>query len=322
MVDIDMTKTAKIVIAGGTGFIGQYLVKRFLNDQHHVTVIGRNAAKITALCGNQVEAVTWDALTQAGAETLRGMDVVINLVGDNIGAKRWSPKRKQVLLESRVRATETLSQLCAELAEQAPALFNAGGVGYYGLQAGEPYGLPEAFTEKSTEELRHRTDFLGQISLAWENATEAARQNHVRVVIMRFGVVLGDGGVLKKLAIPFKLGLGGPIGSGLQPFAWIAIEDVYRAICFLLDHQTIEGPVNFVSPHGINQKTFAKAFAAKLNRPCLLPTPAFALQLLYGQMADELLLNGQHVKPGVLTSHGFEFHSEALTDGLMFKDGE
>jgi len=236
----------------------------------------------------------------------------------NISAKRWSEPYKQEIISSRVDATKIIADFCAELGKDSPVLFNANGVGIYGIQEKQSNGLPEAINETKAIDETALDSFLQQVGWEWEQATTDATAKGVRVVLMRFGMVLGkSGGALAKMLLPFKLGLGGTIGTGTQPLSWIDLNDLCAAIDFLIPKKEVEGPVDFVSPNCVTQKQFAKALAKSLHRPCLLPIPGFAIKLLVGdEMATELLLEGQHVKPARLLELGFQF--EYPDAGLCF----
>ena len=235
-----------IIIAGGSGFIGRNLVKHFLQKKFNITVIGRRQKKIVQRFSDDVTPLTWDTLTP---DAFKQADVVINLAGATIGEKRWSNARKNEILSSRIITTQTIAKLCAQLGTQAPALFNASAVGVYGLQSAAPQGLPPAFDENSAIDFQHAEDFLAEVARKWELATQLAKQAGVRVVNMRFGVVLDNsGGALSQLKLPFLLGIGGPVGKGQQPFSWVALDDLMRAIDFLMAHPDINGPVNIVAP--------------------------------------------------------------------------
>lgn len=295
----------QIIIAGGTGLVGQALVTHY-KDNHKIIVIGRDRQKINSFFDTSVEAITWDMFASSDAY-LQNTDLIINLAGANIGEKRWTDQRKKELIDSRINTTQQLAKACAKLGKNSPALFNTSAVSVYGHQATKPE-LPPAFSEKSAIDFHHYPDFLAEIARKWELATDSAKQAGVRIVNMRFGVVLAkEGGALKQLLLPFKFFVGGKIGTGQQLFPWITLVDLVRAIDFLLDNPRIEGPVNFVAPEVITQAQLAKAISATLHRPAFLTTPAFVLKTLFGQMGEELLLNGQHVQPYVLLNNGFKF---------------
>jgi hypothetical protein len=295
----------KIIITGATGFIGQALVKRMLAAGHQLIIVGRTIDKIKQIFGATVQAITWDTLT---VDIIAGTNAIINLAGAGIGEQRWSAKRRQEILLSRTQTTQQLAQLCAQLGARAPLLLNASAVGVYGLQPTLPQQLPPALDENTVINFQQAPDFLAKVARAWEAAAKPAEATGTRVVYLRFGAVFAEhGGALPRMAFPFKLGLGGPIGSGKQPFSWVTLKDVINAIEFLLARADVKGPVNIVAPHGVTQKQLATALGKALHRPALMPTPAFLLKLIFGEMAQELLLNGQHVMPKRLLELGFKF---------------
>lgn len=306
-----------ILIAGGTGFIGRYLVPYFQERGHQLSLLGRNMPKIQTLFGNKVQAYDWDHFAEQHHTLLSEHDLVINLAGATIGEKRWLSARKKILLESRLKTTEALAQACAALGNNAPALFNASAVGVYGLQTVHGNTLPDALDENTPIDFTHWTDFLSEIGKQWETATQPAKDADVRVVNMRFGVVLAQhGGALEQIARPIRFFVGGKIGKGTQPFSWVTMEDLARAIDFLIEHSELNGPVNIVSPGCVTQFQLAKAIGKVLHRPIWLPMPAFILKLMLGQMAEELVLHGQHVAPKKLVDAGFEFHAPTIEQAL------
>lgn len=307
----------KIVIAGGTGFIGQALVKHFRAANHQCVVLGRSHEKIKKIFGNTVKAITQKQVLTEGAAEIKTADLLINLAGASIGDKRWSKKRKREILDSRLLPTQRLTAICASLGKNSPPLFNASAIGIYGLQPVTGNVLPTALDERTNIDFNSAPDFLSQVARAWELATQPAKEAGVRVVNLRFGVVLGkNGGVLKKLKLPFLFFIGGPIGSGQQPFSWVAMEDLLRAVDFLFAKPEISGPVNIVAPNCVTQKQLAQALGKVLHRPSFISTPAFILQSLYGEMAKELLLSGQNVYPHILLEKGFQFRYPDITSAL------
>jgi len=308
----------RYIIAGGTGFIGQELIKRWLAAGHQVTVIGRSREKINALFDHKVEAITWLELLDKNGTWLENCNAVINLAGANIGAHRWSPERQQELLQSRIATTQQLAVLCAQLGENSPPLFNANGVGIYGAQQPANAGLlPIAMDEETPFDLHRPPDFLAKIGRTWEIALEPAIAAQVKVVKMRFGVVLAKtGGALPKLSLPFKLFLGGPLGSGQQPFSWIHLEDLCNAIEFLIDNPNTVHIINLVAPDTVTQKQFATVLGKVLQRPSFFSLPAWILKLMYGKMAEELLLSGQNIYPTKLLHLGFKFKYPTLPAAL------
>lgn len=302
------------VIAGATGLIGKRLVEHGLKQNHTITVIGRTHQHIQAVFGNRVQAVTWGELT---ADTLKSADLLINLTGENVGGKRWSAHRKHEIINSRIGSTKKLVGLLCELKEGAPRLFNASAVGVYGLQTQLPDKLPPALTEDTPVDFEQAPDFMSLVGRQWEKAAQPAIEHGIPVVFLRFGVVLAaDGGALPELMKPFKYYVGGTVGTGKQAFSWVEIDDVIRAIDFLIEKPEITGPVNIVAPDGINQAAFARALGSVMQRPSFMKTPAFMLKLAFGEMAQNLILEGQNVYPKRLLELGFKFMYSEIESAL------
>lgn len=301
------------VIAGGTGLIGKRLAEHWLKKGHTITVIGRSEKHIQEIYGDRVKAVGWGKITP---EALRGAEIVVNLTGENVGGKTWSDKRKHEIINSRVGSTKKLVSLLGELNDDTPRLLNASAIGIYGTQPISDT-LPPGLDESSPIQWEHPTDFLSQVAVRWEKAVEPAVQKGIPVTIMRFGVVLAkDGGALPVLKKPFKFFLGAVLGSGKQPFCWVAIDDVIRAIDFLVDNPELTGPVNITSPRCVSQAEFAKTLARVMNKPCFLKIPGSLISTTLGQMGTDLILNGQHVVPKRLTDRGFKFLYSELETAL------
>ena len=302
------------IIAGGTGLIGTELIHHWLAQGHQVTIISRSTEKVRKIFQNRVNAVDIDSLKP---ELFHQADVVVNLAGAGIADKRWSEARKQEILNSRIHVTQKIVKLLTMLGQNAPPLFNASAIGIYGLQQQVSNGLPIKLDENTPIDWNSAPDFLSHIGHEWEKATQPATASGIRVVNLRFGVVLSKkGGALPKIVQPFYFFLGGPIGTGQQPFSWVAIEDVVRAIDFLLPKKEMTGPVNIVAPGCTTQQELARAIGKIIGKPCVVPTPGFALKLVFGEMADELLLEGQHVYPTRLLESGFTFSYPEIESAL------
>jgi len=293
------------IIAGATGLIGKRLVEHWLSQGHAIIVIGRSAEKIKNTFQDRVRAITWDQLT---LDSLRGAEVVVNLTGAGVADKRWSAARKQEIIDSRVIATQKIAGLLAELGRDSPPLLNASAIGIYGLQPEYMDDLHYRFDESRPIDWENAPDFLSSVGRKWEKAAQAAVAKNVRVVFMRFGVVLAkEGGALPQLVKPFHFYMGGIIGSGGQPFSWVMLEDVLRAIDFLLEKPTITGPVNIVAPNCVTQRELAETIGKILNKPVKMKIPDFILKMMLGEMAQELIYQGQHVYPQRLLDAGFHF---------------
>jgi hypothetical protein len=287
-----------IVIAGGSGFLGEPLVKRLLARGDDVAVLTRNPSHVDA-----GRAVQWDARTQgAWSADIANADVVINLAGENIGEGRWSAERKLRMIESRLNATNALVEALRNAPARERTFINASAVGLYG----------DRKDEELDESSPRGAGFLADLVTKWEEAARGA-DPLARLVILRFGVVLAaDGGALAKMMLPFKLGAGGRIGSGRQWMSWIDREDALRMIEWAIANQNARGAYNVTSPHPARNREFARALGKAVHRPAILPTPAFALKLVFGEMADEVLLAGQRALPRRAEREGFRFSSPDL----------
>lgn len=305
----------KILVAGGTGFIGRYLISQLLVQQQNVTVLSRYTKKVfDQYTTAKIDAIDWNNLDKLDPNQF---DVVINLCGHNIGESRWTKVVKQEIKKSRIETTHSLAQWCAK-ASKSPHLYNASAIGIYGLQTVSEI-LPERLTEATEIHFNQATDFLSEVGHKWEQALAPALEKNIKVTVMRFAPVLKKNeGVLKKLMPIFNLGLGGPLGSGNQAFSWIYIDDLVKAILFLLNHSEVVGPVNMCAPQCVKQREFARSLGKVMHRPAFLTTPAWILKLFYGQMAEELLLSGQNTYPERLLKLGFSFSYPNLEAALKY----
>jgi uncharacterized protein len=294
----------KLVIAGGTGFLGVALAETYAEEGHDVRVLTRTLRPGESRHdpGTGVPGVTrvgWDPDGRPGpwAEVIHGADAVINLAGASLADARWTPQRKAVLHDSRILPTRSLAAAITDAPLRPPVFISASGVGYYG-----PGNQP--IIESSPA----GTDFLAGLCQAWE--TEAARAHSVatRVVCLRSGVVLEkSGGVLPKMVKPFRCFVGGPLGSGAQYMSWIHRIDWIEMVRWIVDTPAVTGAVNATAPVPVTNRAFARALGRAIHRPALLPAPSFALRLVLGEMADPLVLTGQRVIPQCAISHGFHF---------------
>jgi uncharacterized protein (TIGR01777 family) len=287
----------KIVVSGGTGFLGEPLVRRLLQRGAEVLVLSRDPAKVRAGQG-----IPWSAVNEAGTA-----DVVINLAGENVGGGRWTRERKRNILNSRVEATTALVTAVRRAREKPRTFISASAVGFYGVRS------DEILDERSES----GSGFLAEVTREWEEAAGRA-EGVARVVIFRFGMVLAkDGGALEKMLLPFYFGAGGPIGSGDQWMSWVDREDVLRAIEWAIDQPQVRGTYNITAPEPVRNRDFARALGRAIHRPSFMPTPGFALRLLFGEMADEILLGGQRVVPLRATKEGFTFNYPTLKASLQ-----
>jgi uncharacterized protein len=296
----------RIVIAGGSGFIGEPLVRRLVARGDDVAVLSRNPAKVPAGRG-----VAWDGRTQGSwSEEVANADAIVNLAGENVGEGRWTDERKRKLVASRLDATGAIVQALRNAPPRERVLVNASAVGYYGFD--RPVDKDEELDEHGTR----GGGFLAELVEKWEAAAREA-EPLARLVIVRFGVALApDGGALKKMLLPFKLGAGGPVGSGEQWMSWIDRDDAVRFVEWAIDNRSARGVYNATAPEPVRNRDFARALGRAVHRPAFMPAPAFALRLAFGQMADEVLLGGQRVVPRRAEREGFRFDHPTLDASL------
>ncbi len=292
----------RVFVTGATGFIGRALVPRLQRDRHSVIVWARSAARARDLLGADVEIVPADGPPATMADALRGCDGIVNLAGEPIVGKRWTSARRALLEQSRVQLTRSLIDAIAAAGVTPRVLVSGSAVGYYGDRASE------VLTEESTG----GDDFLANLCVRWESAALKAESLGTRVVLLRTGIVLGRaGGALAQMLPPFRLGLGGPIGSGRQYVPWIHLHDLVKIVATALTDETYRGPVNAVAPQEATGREFSRALGLALNRPAVLPVPAPALRAIFGEAAI-VLLGSQRVEPRALTSRDFQWEFPTL----------
>jgi hypothetical protein len=281
-----------ILVSGSHGLIGSALVPALRGEKHSVIRLVRTSSSPS-------DGILWDPVRGAiDAARLAGLDAVIHLAGENISAGRWTPERKARIRDSRVRGTRLLAESLGRLPRPPRVLLSASAVGYYGHRGDTVV----------REEDPPGTGFLADLCREWEAAADPARRAGIRLVYLRTGVVLSPaGGVLGKVLPLFRLGLGGPIGSGRQYMSWIAIDDVVGALLHLLANGGLAGPVNLVAPRPVTNSEFTAALGRVLSRPTIIPVPAGALRALFGEMADGALLSSTRAEPGRLLGSGYAF---------------
>jgi len=291
----------KILISGSHGLVGTALIKSLASEGHEILRLVRYAP-------SSVQEIEWspDRYSIALAR-LEGFDAVVHLAGESIAEGRWTDEKKKRIRESRVKGTRLLGDALANLTNPPKTFVCASAIGYYGDRG------DEILTEASAP----GNDFLSAVCVEWEKATALASEKGIRVVNCRFGIILdANGGALKKMLPPFRMGVGGKIGSGKQWMSWIALDDVVRGLKFALGNDSIRGPVNFVAPPPVTNARFTKTLGKVLSRPTLFPIPAFGVRLLFGEMADALLLSSQRVAPAVLQTSNFLFQYSQLEGAL------
>src|SRR5262245_29076256 len=299
-----MVPVVNVVISGGTGLIGSAVARSLDADGHRVVRLARPQSKATT-----GPTIAWDP--RAGtidASALEGVDVVINLAGAGIGDKKCAPARKQEVLESRLQATGLLARTVAGLAEPPEVFISGSAVGYYGNRGDETI----------TEDSGPGDDFLAEVCIEWEDAARPAAEAGLRVAWIRSGLVLdAEGGVLNRLLLPFKLGLGGRAGSGRQYRSWVSLADEVSAIRRIIDDPSLGGPVDVTAPNPVTDAEFASTLARVLHRPAKIPTPTLPLKVVYGdELVQHLLLEGQRVLPEKLLASGFTFAHPDLETAL------
>ena len=294
----------KIFMTGGTGFVGTYLAKRLISEGHTVSILTQvlngtelKMTEITYLIGNPTIKGKWQ-------EAIRDYDVIINLAGASIFS-RWTQDQKKILLSSRIETTRNLVQALPDNAKHI-TFFSTSAVGYYGFHE----------DEELIESSPPGNDFLAKLAYDWEQEALHAQDKGARVVITRFGIVLGkDGGALGQMIPLFKYLLGGPLGSGQQWFSWVHMHDLAEAFIFLLSHKDISGPVNLCSPNPLRNNDLGNAIGRVLHRPSFMPAPGFVIRLILGEFGD-VLLKGQRVIPHFLLEAGFKFRYSNIEEAL------
>jgi len=291
-----------VVVTGASGLIGSHLVPTLERSGYHVVRAVRHEVK------NPEKELHWDpASGRIDHEKLEGVWAVVHLAGANIAGKRWSESYKQKILHSRTAGTTLLCETLAKLETKPQVLACASAIGFYGDRG----------DSKLNETASAGEGFLPEVCLQWERSCDAAREAGIRTANLRMGVVLStEGGALDQMLTPFKLGVGGVLGSGKQYFSWIALDDSVRAIRFVLENESVQGPVNVVAPEPVTNREYTKTLGSVLGRPTVFPMPAFAARLAFGEMADALLLASARVVPQRLLDEGFAFDYPSLEPAL------
>jgi len=290
----------KILVSGSNGLVGKALVETLKDAGHSVSRLVRSMLAYT-------HEISWDP--EAGfldKSRLPGNEVVVHLAGESIMGW-WTAAKKQKILASRVKGTRLLAEALAKCPDKPRVFISASAVGYYGDRGNEVL----------KEESPSGTGFLADVCRQWERACEPAAEAGIRVVNFRTGIVMSkEGGALGKMLLPFKMGMGGILGTGKQWMSWIAIDDLVGIISYLITADSLQGPVNAVSPTPVTNEEFTKTLGRVLSRPTVIPMPAFAARLIFGEMADELLLGSSRVDPKKLKAAGYPFHYQRLEEAL------
>jgi len=299
---IRRSRTMHILMTGGTGLIGRHLIPQLQARGHTISVVTRDVVAARETLGENI--AFWSGLAQQ--HSLDGVDAVINLAGEPIADKRWTEPHKQQLCESRWQITERIASLINASTTPPRVLISGSATGFYG-NSGEVV---------LTEEDPGQNEFTHTLCARWEQLALTAQSDRTRVCLLRTGVVLArEGGALSKMKLPFRLGVGGPLGSGKQYMPWIHIDDMVNGILWLLDHDDCQGPYNMVAPYAVHNEQFAATLGEVMHRPAFMRTPASAIKLMMGE-SSVLVLGGQHVLPKRLEAAGFRFRWYDLHDAL------
>jgi uncharacterized protein len=296
----------KIAIAGATGFVGSRLVEQLQAQGHEVVIFTRSPQQASNRFG-KAQVVGYEPLKSGEWQNaISGCDAVVNLAGEPIAEKRWTPAQKRTILDSRQLGTQKIVEAIAAASVKPAVLINASAIGYYGTSE----------TSKFNEDSPAGQDFLAEVCTAWETAAQAVTVTGTRLVILRLGIVLGEnGGVLSKMLAPFSAFVGGPIGSGKQWFSWVHRDDVVKLIITAITDSQMQGVYNATAPNPVTMTDFSHTLGTVMNRPSWLPVPNFALEALLGEGAI-VVLEGQQVVPTHTLAQGFEFQYSTLTPAL------
>lgn len=300
----------KIAISGATGFVGSRLVAKLHAEVHRILVLTRNTTFAQKVFPPQafpnLEIIAYTPIVSgAWQDTIAGCDGVVNLAGEPIAEGRWTPERKQEILNTRKLGTQKIVEAIAKSQPQPSVLINTSAIGYYGTSE----------TASFDEDSANGKDFLAQVCQEWEAEARKVKDTNVRLVILRFGIILGNGGALGKMITPFKLFAGGPIGTGQQWFSWIHLDDIVSLIIQALTKSTMEGVYNGTAPQPVSMNDLSTTMGKVMNRPSWLPVPGFAIEAILGDGA-KVVLEGQQVLPKRTLESGFEYQYPNLQSAL------
>lgn len=293
-----------MLITGGTGFIGRHLSAQAMSHGWQVIVLTRDTASAAGRLPAGIRLIdSLDRLTQG-----EPVDAVVNLAGEPLAARRWTEARKQKFIDSRVATTQALYQFFAAREQRPQVLISGSAIGFYGAGNGQ---------DKPVDESAGVVDnFSHQLCQQWEQSAAPFESLGTRLIYLRTGIVLGEEGALAKMLPPFKFGLGGPVGDGQQWMPWIHIDDMVALILHSVDQSDLSGPVNATAPNPVRNREFTRQLGAALHRPAIFPMPGPLVRILFGQMGEELLLQGQRVVPSKVQHSGFNFQYPLLEDAL------
>jgi len=297
----------RILVVGGTGLVGKRLCAALALAGHDLRAVSRNVPRSVPHLPPGTDLRPLPKTDDEWTSLVDGCNAIFNLAGEGLVEGRWSEDRKKSLRDSRVSLTDSLVRACGATVRRPRVLVNASAIGFYG-----PHG-----DEDLNESSAPGEDFLAEMCVAWEQAALAAKDVGLRVVTVRIGVVLSmDGGSLGKMLPPFRLGLGGPFGTGEQYFSWVHEDDLTGLLIHALDNESVEGAMNGTAPNPVRNGEFAKTLGGILNRPAFLSPPDFVIRLALGEVADAILLTGQKVLPAVAQKTGYKFRYETAEDAL------
>jgi uncharacterized protein len=298
----------RILVSGSTGFLGTSLIEALEKEGHTIARLVRPETRQSKASGVPGQNVRWDPVAgEFYADAAEGADALVHLAGASIANRRWNASRKNLMRTSRIDATRHLMGALSKLRRPPRVIVAASAIGYYGDRG------DEILTETSAP----GSDFLATLCQEWEAETARGAEFGARVVNLRFGIILAaHGGALPRMALPFKLGVGGRIGSGRQWMSWLALSEVLGMIRFAIQNSQLSGPANAVTSTPVQNSEFTRVLAKTLHRPALFPAPAFILRLALGEMADALLLSSQRVLPSKLEQSGYKFAQHDLAKAL------
>ena len=297
----------RILVVGGTGLVGRRLCAALARAGHDLRAISRNVPRSTPHLPAGTDLRPLPRSDAEWSSLVDGCNAIFNLAGEGIVDGRWTDARKKALHDSRIGITENLVRACESTVRRPRVLINASAIGFYG-----PHG-----DEDLNETSAPGDDFLAEMCVAWEQAALAASECGLRVVTLRIGVVLSmDGGSLERMLPPFRLGLGGPFGTGEQYFSWVHEDDLTGLLMHALENESIEGAMNGTAPNPVRNGEFAKTLGSILNRPAFLSPPDFVIRLAFGEVADAILLTGQKVLPAVAQKSGYKFRYQTAEEAL------
>jgi uncharacterized protein (TIGR01777 family) len=289
----------RVVVTGATGFIGKALCFRLLEEKYDVVALSRSKEKGEKVFGTDAKVIEWDGKSsEVWQDYANNAYAIVNLAGENIGSGRWTAEKKQSIIQSRLDAGKAVVEAVKSVEKKPKVIIQASAIGYYGLREDEI--IDESFSAGE--------GFLANVVKKWELSTQEVESHKTRRVIIRSGVVLGkEGGAVLRLIKPFRLFVGGHLGSGKQWFSWIHLEDEIKAILFLMQREDLKNVFNLTAPHQLIQKDFARIMGKVMKRPSWFPVPGFVLRPVFGEMAKEMLLSGQRVVPRRLLEAGYRF---------------